>query len=40
MTIRFRFAENAGNELQGVLLRFDFNAKAVQTKNNPEKTFD
>lgn len=40
LTIRFRFAENAGNELQGVLLRFDFNAKAVQTKNNPEKTFD
>lgn len=40
LTIVFRFDENGGNELQGLLLSFDFSAKAVQVRNNPDKKFD
>ncbi len=40
LTIIFRFDEDAGNDKQGLLLSFDINAKAVQTKNNPDKKFN
>ena len=40
LTIRFLFDEESGNDAQGSLLSFDFSAKAVQTKNNPDKKFD
>lgn len=40
LTIRFLFDEESGNDAQGSLLSFDLSAKAVQTKNNPDKKFD
>lgn len=40
LTLVFRLDENAGNDAQGQLLRFDFSARAVQCRNNPDKKFD
>ncbi len=40
LQISFHFPENAGNSAQDQTLSFDFAADAVQTKNNPDKTFD
>ncbi len=40
LTITFLFDEEGGNDSQGLLLNFDFCAKAVQTQNNPDKKFD
>lgn len=39
LTMVFRFDETADNDRQGLYLRFDFSAKAVQVKNNPDKKF-
>ena len=39
-TICFHFIKESGNELQGALLQFNFGAKAVQVRNNPDKNFD
>ena len=39
LTVRFRFDEAAGNDLMNVLLSFDFSARAVQAKNNPDRKF-
>lgn len=40
LTLVFRLDENAGNDAQGQLLCFDFSARAVQCRNNPDKKFD
>ncbi len=40
LQISFHFPENTGNSAQDQTLSFDFMADAVQTKNNPDKTFD
>lgn len=40
LTLLFRFDKEAGNDAQGRSLGFDFCARAVQTKNNPDKKFD
>lgn len=40
LTMTLRFDAAAGNELQGSMLTFDFSARAVQTRNNPDKKFD
>lgn len=40
LTILFFFDKESGNDAQGATLSFDFCAKAVQTKNNPDKKFD
>ncbi len=40
LQIYFHFPENAGNSAQNESLSFDLNAEAVQTKNNPDKSFD
>ncbi len=39
LQIYFHFPEEAGNEAQNLFLSFDFAAEAVQTKNNPDKSF-
>ncbi len=40
LQIYFYFPENAGNSAQDQTLSFDFAVDAVQTKNNPDKSFD
>lgn len=40
LTISFHFPETAGNEAQGLFLKFDLAADAVQTKNNPNRLFN
>ncbi len=40
LTITFHYPESGGNAGQGEDLLFDFCAKAVQTKNNPDKNFE
>ncbi len=40
LQISFYFPQNAGNTAQDQSLLFDLAADAVQTKNNPDKTFD
>jgi len=40
MTITFHYPEASGNETQNNYLTFDFCAEAVQTLNNPDKTFN
>ena len=40
LTIFFEFPEKNGNDAQDSFLYFDACAKAVQTKNNPNKLFD
>lgn len=39
LQIVFHFPEERGNEAQNLNLSFDFCAEAVQTKNNPDKSF-
>ena len=39
LVICFRFPENAGNDVLGMMLMFDMCADAVQVKNNPNKEF-
>ncbi len=39
LQIYFHFPEEIGNGAQGLELKFDFAADAVQTKNNPNKEF-
>lgn len=40
LTICFHLEEDTGNDMQEVLLSFDFSVKAVQAKNNQDKIFD
>ena len=40
LTISFHFPKTAENEAQGLSLRFDLAAEAVQTKNNPNRLFE
>ena len=40
LTIRFYFPTESLNSTQNLELRFDLCADAVQTKNNPDKTFE
>ena len=40
LTVKFTFPEDVGNEAMAQNLSFDLHAKAVQTKNNPERLFD
>lgn len=39
LTMQFYYPKTAGNTTQGGTLSFDFCADAVQTKNNPDKSF-
>ena len=39
-TVSFAFSENADNTAQNQILSFDLCADAVQTKNNPDRSFD
>lgn len=40
LTLSFTFPKDVGNEAMAKSLSFDLHAKAVQTKNNPDKLFD
>lgn len=40
LSISFSLESGTGNSMNGRVLRFTFNAKAVQAKNNPDKKFD
>ncbi len=40
LQIYFHLPKNTGNTAQGTSLYFDFAAQAVQTANNPDKSFD
>ncbi len=40
LQIYFHFPKEAGNEINGAFLSFDFVAEGVQAKNNPDKSFD
>ncbi len=40
LSIWFHFPEEAGNETQNLYLSFTIKADAVQTKNNPDKSFE
>lgn len=40
LTISFSLESGADNSMNGRVLMFTFNAKAVQAKNNPDKKFD
>lgn len=39
LAIVFHFPKESGNDAQNLTLAFDFCAEAVQTKNNPDKSF-
>ena len=40
LTISFHFDVNGADELQNEFISFDFSAKAVQMRNNPDKKFN